>query len=269
MRIDEKTQYIHFLDEKLWVKNGINYRSEEITPLYIDRYNGPRVNPNMDFHSHWEFLIVFRGSGKIHSLDSIFKLGESYACLVPPNIKHAELSDEPMDALWVGLRGSLLNKINSTMIQISSGDEIKKYAEELWLRNMNHFEMIGPELDGLTQALVGSSLKLTTISKNNSYGYIEDTLLFINKNYMKNITIGLLSSRIGYSESYFYRSFKINTGQTPIEYITNVRIQIASRLLKSSSLSVKEISKMVGYDDPLYFSRLFKRITKYNPREYR
>jgi len=269
MRIDEKTQYIHFLDEKLWVKNGLNYRSGEITPIYIDRYNGPRVNPNMDFHSHWEFLIVFKGKGRIEGLDSSYELKEAYACLVPPNTKHAELSDEPMDALWIGLRGSLLSQLNNNTIQISSGDEIIKYAEQLWLRSMNQYEMIGPELDGITQALVGASIKLTTLNKNTSYGYIEDTLLYISKNYMKDLTIGLLSSRIGYSESYFYRSFKANTGLTPVEYITNVRIQTASQLLKNSSLSIKEISRMVGYNDPLYFSRLFKGITTYNPTEYR
>ena len=87
---------------------------------------------------------------------------------------------------------------------------------------------------------------------------------------MNNLSIGSMAARFGCSESYFYRTFKKHIGQTPVEHIISVRIQnAAGLLLKNSSLSIKRISQIVGFRDPLYFSRIFKRITGHSPKEFR
>lgn len=65
------------------------------------------------------------------------------------------------------------------------------------------------------------------------------------------------------------RRFKGATGCSLIEYIQNLRIEEAKRLLEVSTLAVEEISPRVGYEDTSFFRRLFKRLTGLPPRQYR
>ena len=67
----------------------------------------------------------------------------------------------------------------------------------------------------------------------------------------------------------FIHNFKALTGMAPMEYITAIRIDKAKELLNSSSLNISEISAVVGYDNPLYFSRMFKKIIGTSPTNYR
>lgn len=71
------------------------------------------------------------------------------------------------------------------------------------------------------------------------------------------------------SESSFYSFFKRWSGLSPIDYRNDLRLSAARSLLLHSTLSIKEISEHVGFDDPYYFSRLFKKKCGVSPREFR
>jgi transcriptional regulator GlxA family with amidase domain len=73
----------------------------------------------------------------------------------------------------------------------------------------------------------------------------------------------------GIPERTLKRRFKAATGTTLIEYLQNLRVEEAKRLLESGQLPVDEISAQVGYDDPSFFRRLFKRRTGLTPARYR
>lgn len=73
----------------------------------------------------------------------------------------------------------------------------------------------------------------------------------------------------GISESGFYQHFKAWSGVSPNEYRTELRMAAAKSMLQNSNLSVFEIALRVGFDDPYYFSRLFKRCVGVSPRAYR
>ena len=75
--------------------------------------------------------------------------------------------------------------------------------------------------------------------------------------------------RSGLAESTFKRRFKKATGYNPISYVQNLRIEHAKRRLENSTDPVDIISWQVGYEDPAFFRRLFKRATCMTPREYR
>lgn len=68
---------------------------------------------------------------------------------------------------------------------------------------------------------------------------------------------------------WFIRNFKKYTGSTPMQFIVGIRINNAQMLLETTTYSINEISKIVGYDNQLYFSRLFHKLKGYSPREYR
>ncbi len=71
------------------------------------------------------------------------------------------------------------------------------------------------------------------------------------------------------STSWFIRSLKQYTGMTPVQYIILIRIAKARTLLESTDYSINEIASIVGYDNPLYFSRIFKKHTGSSPANYR
>ena len=73
----------------------------------------------------------------------------------------------------------------------------------------------------------------------------------------------------GMSISWFIRNFKDYTGSTPSQYLLSLRISNAQSLLESTSYNVTEIAEIVGYQNPLYFSRLFKKQCGVSPTEFR
>ena len=93
---------------------------------------------------------------------------------------------------------------------------------------------------------------------------------FMQENYKREINVSDMAAEIGYSTSYLTRVFKeYNNGQTPMRYLSELRMAAAKHLLIDSRLSVKEISPLVGYPDPFHFSRSFKQACGVSPQQYR
>lgn len=151
------------------------------------------------------------------------------------------------------------------------------------------------DTDGAILSLMEMIYRVTT-EKDNRYHEIADSLLeaicayltkYVNKkskydfvNSLKNIIYNNLSNcefsvaeeikKSGYSADHFRRCFKEETGYTPLEYVTSLRINRAKKLLRSlPPQSVESIAVGCGFDDEFYFSRVFKKQTGTSPREYR
>ena len=87
--------------------------------------------------------------------------------------------------------------------------------------------------------------------------------------YNQGINIEEYARSRGMSVSWFIRNFKDYAGSTPAQYLLSLRISNAQSLLESTSYNVMEIAEIVGYNNPLYFSRLFKKQCGVSPTEYR
>lgn len=98
---------------------------------------------------------------------------------------------------------------------------------------------------------------------------IEKACNFIEANYKKNITLEETASHCGLSSFYFSKLFKKRKKLTFIDYLTNRRIEEAKKILLETSLSIKEISRKIGYNDPNYFTRVFKRVMSTSPTSFR
>lgn len=92
---------------------------------------------------------------------------------------------------------------------------------------------------------------------------------YIRENYMNEISMQDAARQFNYSDAYFCKLFKQCFDQNFTAYLTGFRIQEARRLLQEKSVSVREVSMLVGYYDANYFAKVFKRITGMNPSEYR
>ena len=92
---------------------------------------------------------------------------------------------------------------------------------------------------------------------------------YINGNYKKDLSLDELSKELDISPYYFSKLFKEETGSNFVEYLTGLRMGRAKEMLKDESLSMKEICTEIGYSDPNYFSRIFKKNVGLTPTEYR
>ena len=107
-----------------------------------------------------------------------------------------------------------------------------------------------------------------TINEGHYTDDIAKTLAYIEGNYMHRLTLSSISANVSLSSSYLCRVFKSEVGTSITSYLNNLRIRKAATMIKDNRLSLKEISTMVGIDDQLYFSRLFKNCMGISPSEY-
>ncbi len=92
---------------------------------------------------------------------------------------------------------------------------------------------------------------------------------YLEKNYLKQINITQLSEEFHINACYFSQLFKKEMGCTFTDYLSNKRIEYACKLLMDTDLKINEISEISGFSDYFYFSRVFRKIKKCSPTEYR
>lgn len=102
-----------------------------------------------------------------------------------------------------------------------------------------------------------------------SVGVVSQAKRYIDTHYTKDISLDDVSREVDISPYYFSKIFKDETGENFIEYVTNIRIEKAKELLTDSEYSMKEICCMIGYSDPNYFSRAFKKNVGVTPTEFK
>lgn len=97
---------------------------------------------------------------------------------------------------------------------------------------------------------------------------MEEIRAYVDDNYAEPITLTSISERFHVSAPYLSRSFKKQTGQNLVSYVTACRMQAAKRLLTEGLSTIAEIAFQVGYEDYSYFSNIFRRQCGMSPREY-
>lgn len=92
---------------------------------------------------------------------------------------------------------------------------------------------------------------------------------YIRENYMKDISMQNLADAMNYSEAYFCKLFKQCFHMNFMAYLVDYRMKLAREMIEHTSKTLKEISRDVGYQDPNYFTKVFKRAVGMKPSEYR
>jgi len=98
---------------------------------------------------------------------------------------------------------------------------------------------------------------------------VNKIIAYINENYDQDLSVKLLSQYVVMGENYVSALFKKKTGQTLIHYLHQVRVDKAIWYLKNTKLSISEIGQKVGFANDNYFIKIFKRLTKQTPSQYR
>jgi transcriptional regulator GlxA family with amidase domain len=98
---------------------------------------------------------------------------------------------------------------------------------------------------------------------------IADSQTWIAQNYEAPNPVTRMVQRSGLPERTFKRRFRAATGYTPVDYVQALRIEEAKQLLEATAQPTEEIGRQIGYEDPAFFRRLFKRRTGVTPGRYR
>jgi|GEM_PF-1515244 len=114
-----------------------------------------------------------------------------------------------------------------------------------------------------------TSVKVGTLSKKDYCEAVLKAINYVNMHY-SNESLGLnhIADKIGYSSSYLSRIFRQETGKYIVDYINEVRVQQAKKMLENPKNKVYQVAEKLGYNNYNYFSKVFKRFTGISPSEY-
>jgi AraC family transcriptional regulator, arabinose operon regulatory protein len=114
------------------------------------------------------------------------------------------------------------------------------------------------------------ALEMRSAQANSQHGFnLEHVQSFMLGNISQQLDLDTLAATARLSKYHFANKYKSLTGYSPIKHFLNMKMEHACHLLDSSNLSVKAVASALGYDDPLYFSRLFSKTIGLSPRAYR
>jgi AraC-like DNA-binding protein len=116
-------------------------------------------------------------------------------------------------------------------------------------------------LDELDMSLLGKGEEIKHLAR------IQLAAEYMEKNFTKKMKLGELAELSGLSTSYFGQLFRQAMGETPVEFLHNIRVNHAIQLM-GLGCSLEEIAARVGYQDPFYFSRIFKNRKGLSPSAY-
>ena len=139
---------------------------------------------------------------------------------------------------------------------------------ELQLQRANYDDVIKLFLHHILLT-INRYLKESRQTKSDTINDIERAVHYFGENYNKPISIEQYAQEHLMSVNWFIHSFKEVMKMPPMQYVVSLRIAAAKGYLESSGKDIGEIASIVGYDNPLYFSRLFKKHTGMTPTEYR
>jgi len=153
---------------------------------------------------------------------------------------------------------SLFSHEKPVLIQSDQGSLVKEALYDIYSSRGSQYKNSLLMTSMLYRALALFLPDSTDHSSHDLYSsYVTSAVEYIHHNYSYTITIDDIASYIGISRSHLFRAFKLHTGTSPKEYLTNYRIAQACNLLKQSDLSVQSVANSVGFDNGLYFSKVF------------
>ncbi len=135
--------------------------------------------------------------------------------------------------------------------------------------DLKDIESRGEARNYIHRYLVGILEEIDEQKDSKTTNVLDHAIEYIESNYQQGITLEDVAFEIGFSTYYFGKMFKKTYKTSFTDYLTDVRIRKAKELLRNPGITVKDITYEVGYMDPNYFTRVFKKHEGVTPTEYR
>lgn len=195
------------------------------------------------------------GTDKIE--DALLKLEKTAEA-----VKHAKLSQ---DSFAEGMKKLIAN------ITETYGNVIGEEGEELKaLENFYAFSNLDAYMEALTGWIIVFHEKVDAhFDDYKNKQKVKQAMEYIQENFYKDLNMAVVSNHVSMNYSLFSYIFKQYTGNNFVNYLKNLRIDMAKKLLEETDLRILEISQKVGYDNEKYFMKTFKSVCGVSPTEYR
>jgi AraC-like DNA-binding protein len=239
---------------------------------------GPQV---LDYHlMHY----IESGCGTFHSMGREYTLSKGDCFFIFPGelVSYVSDSELPWSYRWIGFRG---NKAREMLSEA-------KVSPETPVITITHKRV--PGLFGRIERVLGQAKTNCDLSAD---GYmrlliaelaedhwtrsessdeslsaiqrqVEQAIRWLTLQYSQQISIEQMAQTLGYHRTHLSKMFKQHTGMSPMSFLLKIRME-RSRLLLTENLTIEQIASSVGFPDPLYFSKQFKKWYGSSPTEYR
>lgn len=241
-------------------------------------------NRGRTLHDEYQLIYITQGEGifETQSMGEVPVSGGSILMLFPDEWHRFRPDEEKgWDEYWIGFHGTMMNNLVSADFFRHNNALLKTgIREELLLHFINIIdetrkEKAGyqPLISGMVMHLLGHIHAITRQREFAGTDLIETIVnkacLLLRENTAHNISIQEIATQLNVGYSWFRKVFKTYTGIAPGQYLIQLKIEKAKRLLGDPSKTIREIAGELHFDSYFYFSRLFKEKTGLSPEQYK
>ena len=232
----------------------------------------------------WEYIL--HGAGKVYAEDvrrEVLLSGsllDRFARDISPVLEMADAAQaaEVVSALRseadaiAGIRGwEVQELVRQAAVMVLMRLEVpgqSRIREELF-RRMDDCGNEDALFEVLRDFIAGQVERLAAERQDHSNRAVRMARQYIQQHYAQQLTLEEVADSVGLTEAYFSVLFKKETGEGFAKYLASVRLDMAKRLLRESSLPVAEVCRRVGYNDVKHFTRIFEKSSGVTPATYR
>ncbi|MEQ9307450.1 MAG: AraC family transcriptional regulator [Marinoscillum sp.] len=262
---------------------GLNSLSNNLYPTAIGYYplasNHDRVRKKGI--GEYIFLYCIEGEGEVKIENKNFKVYPNNFVVIPPYTVHHYRSSlqKPWSLYWAHFQGTNASLLYSRIYPEGTIDvrplahkeeNLKIFRQVIQILGNNFDEKL-LELASIQMLYFFSSIayKKETDQLDIKHDRVNNSIEFMKKNLDKSLSNQELASQQNLSVSHYSSLFKAETGYSPSKYLTKLKIQKSCQYLYFTDMTIKEICLKLGFDDPYYFSRLFKKQMRVAPSNYK
>ncbi|CAG7645085.1 Arabinose operon regulatory protein [Paenibacillus solanacearum] len=230
---------------------------------------------------------IVSGKGVYTCHGRTYELGAGDSFLIEPGklINYMADLEDPWHYRWIAFEGeeaaTMLRDVGLSSEQPIVHTGKKRHIAVLFHQVQSAFQSRGPgsnlRANGCLQLLLAEyadalmpQQKSAPEQTSGGDQVVQQALNYLSAQYAEPITIELMAGALGYNRAYLSTLFKRHTGLTPVTFLLRLRLDKARHLLRERpELTVEQIASSVGFQDPLYFSKQFKRHYAIAPTDYR
>lgn len=272
-----------------YLNNSRTDFKDNSTPLVVGSCGTYRLKTRPKLPTYWQkgrrdYQILYVANGKTHfwfdGKEEIVSAGHMVLYKPEEIQKYVYYLEDNPEVFWIHFTGSDVKNILAYH-GISLDEHVfycgvlpdykalfRKIIQELQLCRYGYEDYIASLFNDIL-LLVDRQQHEQKKATGNIQEQIERAAAYFNENYNTKISIDDYAESLHISTNWFIHNFKQYAGMSPAQYILSLRMVNAQSLLERTTYNIKEISEIVGYENPLYFSRVFKKEIGKSPAQYR